>query len=148
MGKQRIAWTHEDDKKLEKMYLNTKMPTRENFKAFFPDRNKKQCVERYKNHVDPRIKEKKPLTIDQIKMITHFQQKWGNRWTEIGNELGIAPNTIKNYWHVKHRKRSLRDIDDSEDGNEKYFNHSFELPLIFKCLCQVANEELFLLEKE
>jgi len=144
MGKQRVAWTREDDEKLVKIYLRTKFPTGADFKEFFPNRHRKQCVERYNNHVETSIKEKRPLTKKQIKQILYFRKIWGNKWTKIGKEMSLAPNTIKNFWHAEKRKKSQTNVIGEDD---EYFPPcTFKTPVAFEHLCQVASEEWLFLE--
>ena len=64
-----------------------------------PGRRGKQCRERWKNHLDPRLV-KSAWTVEDDSALLAAQRRMGNRWTEIGKLLGgRGENSVKNRFH-------------------------------------------------
>jgi len=75
-------------------------------KIKFPgfNQNPKQCRERWRNHLDPRVN-KDPWTPDEELMFIEKHKIYGNKWSEIGKFLnGRNDNAVKNYFYSSVRK--------------------------------------------
>jgi len=125
---QRKFWTPEEDQILIQIYGNPNEPvSAKDFKKLLNGRCTKQCRERYVNHLDPT--KTKHLTESDKRKIDRLCLKYGNHWALIGQQLSIAPNTVKNYYHSKRKHAALlRKIKNKEQS----------LPEKFVLLCQVA----------
>lgn len=67
-------------------------------------RSPKSCRQRWNEHLNPALR-LDPLTEVEKQAIVELQQKFGNQWTVIAQELGNrSPNTVKNFWYNYHRK--------------------------------------------
>lgn len=124
---QRKFWTPEEDQILIQIYGNGGSPvSAKDFKKLLNGRCTKQCSERYINHLDPT--KSKYLTESDKRKIDRLCLKYGNHWALIGQQLSIAPNTVKNYYHSKRRHAALF----------KKAANKPSLPEKFELLCQVA----------
>ena len=81
-------------------------------------RSPKSCRQRWNEHLDPKLR-LDPLNEDEKQKIVELQQKFGNQWTTIAQELGNrSPNTVKNFWYNHHRKARGLDPSTSQSNSE------------------------------
>ena len=81
-----------------------------------PNRTRKQCRERYFNHLDPEIK-KKPWTDEEDRILIEARKEYGNRWTLIKNKLvGRTANQVKNRYFSKFAEEE--ELKDKAGGND------------------------------
>ncbi|CEG41760.1 transcriptional activator myb-like [Plasmopara halstedii] len=72
-----------------------------------PGRIGKQCRERWCNHLDSRIR-KGQWTAEEDDMVFRWQQKLGNKWSEIAKLLpGRTENAVKNRYNSAARRKWL-----------------------------------------
>ncbi|EDR29448.1 hypothetical protein, conserved [Entamoeba dispar SAW760] len=79
-----------------------------------PNRTRKQCRERYCNHLDPDII-KVPWTEKEDQILKEAKALYGNRWTLIKMKLpGRTANQVKNRYFAK-----FSDVDEKEKREPK-----------------------------
>jgi len=83
----RRKWTPKEDKILKKIGPNKESIVYQTIL----DRNKKECAERYNNHLSDKIKT--PLSLFEIKRLPQLLNIMGTRWTKIG-ELILLPEPL------------------------------------------------------
>ncbi|ELP91931.1 hypothetical protein EIN_399710 [Entamoeba invadens IP1] len=83
-----------------------------------PSRTRKQCRERYCNHLDPEII-KKPWTTTEDQILKEAKDVYGNRWTLIKTKLpGRTANQVKNRYFAK-----FSDVKEKPKINELNFRN-------------------------
>jgi hypothetical protein len=113
----RGSWTKEEDDKLIEIIecqgpkrwsvIASKLGCR-NGKVNFLIK-KKQCRERYLNHLDPKIN-KEHWTEEEDRIIVTKHKMYGNQWSKICDKLkGRTPNSIKNRWNSTLSKRTEKE---------------------------------------
>ncbi|ELP87284.1 transcription factor MYB75, putative [Entamoeba invadens IP1] len=81
-----------------------------------PGRTRKQCRERYLNHLDENVQKTAAWSKEEDSLILKKQEELGNRWTEISKFLpGRAANTVKNRFFsylskLKEKRRSPSNV--------------------------------------
>ena len=102
-----ICWTIEEDKRLldavqcfgEKRWVDVAKAV--------GTRSRKQCRERFVNHISPKIV-KKPWTEEEDKIILSSYLIVGNKWSEIGRKLnGRTARSVRNRYRTLVAKQSL-----------------------------------------
>lgn len=94
------AWTKEEDKLVLKyVAMYGKHKWAEVAKGV-PGRDRKQCRERYLNHLFPEVR-KEAWTKDEDAAIVRLHGIYGNAWADIARCLcnGRSPNAVKNRWY-------------------------------------------------
>uniref|UniRef100_A0ACD5W1S0 Uncharacterized protein n=1 Tax=Avena sativa TaxID=4498 RepID=A0ACD5W1S0_AVESA len=105
----KAAWTPEEDEALTEAVRNHGHEHRKwaTIARRLPGRTGKQCRERWINHVDPGIQQKKMWTEEEDRELIAAHQCCGNRWSAIARKLsGRSENSVKNHWNAT--KRSLK----------------------------------------
>eukprot|EP00477_Mikrocytos_mackini_P000771 GAHX01000827.1.p1 GENE.GAHX01000827.1~~GAHX01000827.1.p1 ORF type:complete len:319 (+),score=50.58 GAHX01000827.1:373-1329(+) len=113
--KGKSLWTPDEDTVLQTMIGNT---TNINWKkvAFaLPNRNSKQCRERWKNHVDPKINNSS-LTEIEKSLILSLQSKIGNKWSIIAVKLkNRTENMVKNFYYLHKRRMKKKEVSNVQE---------------------------------
>ena len=84
--------------------------------SLMPERDSKQCRDRWLNHLDPALSKhaNSPWTVDEDRKLIMFIKKHGTRWRLM--QLTILPNrselTIKNRWNSSMKRRYTRYLSD------------------------------------
>ncbi|KAJ3443768.1 myb-like DNA-binding domain containing protein [Anaeramoeba flamelloides] len=110
-------WNKKEDKKLKKYYkqFGTDWST---IAKKIRHRTSKQCRERYKNVLDPKI-QKTPWTEEEDEIIIKNYLELGSKWSKIMKHLpGRSDNQIKNRFNCRLKKR-LNDFRNNKDYQPK-----------------------------
>lgn len=95
-------WKHEEDELLKKAIEEFGTKRWHLIAERVPNRTRKQCRERYCNHLDPDIV-KKPWTAEEDEILKNGRAQYGNKWAVIKCLLpGRTANQIKNRYFSKH----------------------------------------------
>mmetsp|Transcript_26593 Transcript_26593/g.39515 ORF Transcript_26593/g.39515 Transcript_26593/m.39515 type:complete len:223 (+) Transcript_26593:120-788(+) len=80
-------WTPTEDKKLKTIVMNGSTPINWNdVVRHFPNRSRKQCRERWLEYLNPDI-DNSEFTPFEDQLILQFQEKLGNKWKEISEQM-------------------------------------------------------------
>mmetsp|Transcript_26592 Transcript_26592/g.39513 ORF Transcript_26592/g.39513 Transcript_26592/m.39513 type:complete len:444 (+) Transcript_26592:120-1451(+) len=100
-------WTPTEDKKLKTIVMNGSTPINWNdVVRHFPNRSRKQCRERWLEYLNPDI-DNSEFTPFEDQLILQFQEKLGNKWKEISEQMMEKKRTatqVKVRWHFLKRK--------------------------------------------
>jgi hypothetical protein len=97
--KTRRPWTSEEDDLLVQLVAQHGTKNWSLICTKLKNRSRMQCRESYKTKLDPMIR-RGPWTEEEDLVIVAAQEKLGNRWTEIAQQLpGRTAQAIKNRWH-------------------------------------------------
>ncbi|KAJ6244902.1 myb-like DNA-binding domain containing protein [Anaeramoeba flamelloides] len=110
-------WNKKEDKKLKKYYkqFGTDWST---IAKKIRHRTSKQCRERYKNVLDPKI-QKTPWTEEEDEIIIKNYLELGSKWSKIMKHLpGRSDNQIKNRFNCRLKKK-LNDFCNNKDYRPK-----------------------------
>ena len=102
-----LCWSHEEDKRLlEAVKCYGEKRWVEVAKAV-GTRSRKQCRERFVNHISPRIV-KRPWTPEEDEIILKSYGIYGNKWSEIGRRLtGRTARSVRNRYRSLTSKQTL-----------------------------------------
>uniref|UniRef100_A0A7S2L1N6 Uncharacterized protein n=1 Tax=Leptocylindrus danicus TaxID=163516 RepID=A0A7S2L1N6_9STRA len=102
----KIPWTKGEDERLINLVKKHGKMDWFRISAEIPSRNRKQCRDRYTNHLETGVK-KGDWTPEEDKLIFELQKKLGNKWAIIASKMpNRTDNAIKNrFWS---RKRALQ----------------------------------------
>ncbi|KAJ6251451.1 transcription repressor myb5 [Anaeramoeba flamelloides] len=93
-------WTQEEDGLLIKYVKKFGDSQWVRLASKIPNRNSKQCRERWKNQLDPKIK-RTPWTVDEDRILIERHIEFGNKWSNLKQFLpGRSANNIKNRWNA------------------------------------------------
>jgi hypothetical protein len=99
----RKRWDIEEDAKLVSL-INEHGTKWRTISTQIPERNSRQCRERWHNYLAPGIKKEK-LSQEEVKKVYKLQKILGHQWTAIAKQLpGRTASQIKNYWYAENRK--------------------------------------------
>ena len=104
-----LHWTDEEDQKL--IELHEHYSQQESSKGLWtlvsnnlPERNPKQCRERYINHLQPGL-DKSPLSVKEWELLDELHGIYGNQWSHIAMHFpSRMANHIKNQWNTRLRR--------------------------------------------
>jgi myb proto-oncogene protein len=78
-------------------------------RSILPNRTTKQCRERWRNRLDPRVV-KSQWTPQEDQIISELHSQWGNNWSRIAMLLpGRTDDAVKNRWNGSIVKKAVRD---------------------------------------
>ncbi|KAL7713093.1 Transcription factor MYB23 [Entamoeba marina] len=98
------SWTQQEDLFLEKAVEIYGARNWRLIAEMVPNRTRKQCRERYCNHLDPSIN-KTIWTSEEDAILAELHQQVGNKWSYIKKYLpGRTANTIKNRFGYEFQK--------------------------------------------
>ena len=98
------TWTQKDDDLLEEAVRIHGACHWRLIAEMVPGRTRKQCRERYCNHLDPRIN-KKSWSPEEDELLLRLHNQLGNKWSLIKTYLpGRTANSIKNRYTSKIKK--------------------------------------------
>ncbi|KAJ3438748.1 transcription factor myb77 [Anaeramoeba flamelloides] len=86
-----------------------------------PGRSPKQCRERWRNQLNPKITQKK-FTQEERELLIAKQSEYGNKWTFLSQFFeGRTGNQLKNYWHsnIKKGKQHKRTLAPKKTQNKR-----------------------------
>ena len=102
-----ISWTREEDQKLLEGVKTFGEKRWVEIAKFVGTRSRKQCRERFVNHISPKIV-KKPWTPEEDKIILNSFHIYGNKWSEIGRKLnGRTARSVRNRYRSLIAKQSM-----------------------------------------
>ncbi|KAJ3435396.1 snRNA-activating protein complex subunit [Anaeramoeba flamelloides] len=98
------AWDKIEDEFLLSALNNLGLNSWGYVSSLVPGRSSKQCRERWRNQLNPKITQKK-FTQEERELLIEKQSEYGNKWTFLGQFFeGRTGNQLKNYWHSKIKK--------------------------------------------
>ena len=101
------TWTQKDDDLLEHAVKIHGACHWRLIAEMVPGRTRKQCRERYCNHLDPKIN-KKSWSPEEDKILLQLHSQFGNRWSLIKTYLpGRTANSIKNRYTSRIKKTTI-----------------------------------------
>ncbi|KAJ3441324.1 snRNA-activating protein complex subunit [Anaeramoeba flamelloides] len=105
-------WSDDEDKRLTQMVAKYGSSSWSKIANSIPNRSSKQCRERWKNQLDPKIK-REPWSKEEDQILTDLFQKLGPKWSQMRNQLpGRPDNQIKNRWNST-LKRKIEEKDNT-----------------------------------
>lgn len=102
------SWTREEDEIIAKFVAENGDKDWARLALLLNGRTGKQCRERFKNHLDPKV-QKTAWTEEEDRRLIDLHNKLGNQWTLISSYFeGRSDNCIKNRWNSTLKKRIER----------------------------------------
>ncbi|KAL7717276.1 R2r3-MYB transcription factor [Entamoeba marina] len=100
------SWTQREDDLLEKAVEKYGVGQWKIISENVPNRSRKQCRERYCNHLDPFIN-KEPWTTEEDELLIQLHKQFGNKWSFMKTYFqGRTANTIKNRYTKKFQTKN------------------------------------------
>lgn len=112
-------WTAEEDGVLRKAVSDHGTGNWSVVAAVMPDRNGKQCRERWSGMLDPNLATAK-WTHDEDNLLVKLHEKYGNQWARISPHLpGRSRVSLRNRWswHVRHNEKNNREAMETPAAN-------------------------------
>ena len=102
------VWTSEEDRQLRQAVDEYGSQDWTVISASVPGRSRKQCRERWHNHLSPEVKND-PWTQAEDQQLFALQAQHGKQWARIATELpGRSANAVKNRWYGSHSRQKNR----------------------------------------
>lgn len=102
------SWTREEDQQIIDFVEKNGDKDWAKLALLLKGRTGKQCRERFKNHLDPKLDHSEWTPEDDQKLI-QLHEQLGNSWTKIAMHFeGRTDNSIKNRWNSTLKKRIER----------------------------------------
>lgn len=118
-GSMRHKFSKEEDEKLKKIVLQHGEGNWSTIATFMTNRTARQCRERYKNYLSPRIKNE-PWTHDEEKILEQKYAEFGPKWAKIALFFESRSDVnVKNHWSAMVKRRNKEHIANIEN-NEIY----------------------------
>mmetsp|Transcript_15097 Transcript_15097/g.23438 ORF Transcript_15097/g.23438 Transcript_15097/m.23438 type:complete len:478 (+) Transcript_15097:360-1793(+) len=120
----KIPWTKEEDESLINLVKKHGKMDWFRISAEIPSRNRKQCRDRYTNHLETGVK-KGDWTPEEDSLIFELQKKLGNKWAIIASKMpNRTDNAIKNrFWSHKRalqrKAKKEKTIADLKEASRK-----------------------------
>ncbi|KAH0787082.1 Myb-like DNA-binding domain containing protein [Histomonas meleagridis] len=105
------SWTRQEDEIIIQYVKENGVKNWRNLCTLLPGRIGKQCRERWRNHLDPKINHS-AWTEEEDNRLIELHKQYGNHWVQISNLMvNRSDNAIKNRWNSTLKKRSNLDIE-------------------------------------
>jgi len=102
------SWTREEDQVIIDFVSVNGEKDWAKLALMLPSRIGKQCRERWKNHLDPKVI-RKEWTQEEDELLIQLHQEYGNSWRKISLHFsGRTDNCVKNRWNSTLKKRIER----------------------------------------
>lgn len=102
------SWTREEDETILHFIQENGQRDWSKLAMLLPGRTGKQCRERFKNHLDPKVHSSK-WTEEEDQLLIDLHAQYGNAWTKLTTFFnGRTDNCLKNRWNSTLKKRLER----------------------------------------
>jgi len=140
--KKKENWYHDEDQQLLALIAKHGPKNWSKIASHFPNRQGKQCRERWHNHLNPHINKTK-WTIQEERTLLRAYLKYNSRWAIIARFLpGRTDNCIKNHYNST-IKRKLRMKELSTDMTPLVSDHRHTSSGTYDSDPETAHEQSF-----
>lgn len=110
------AWSPEEDERLVEAVGVLGEGHWSKIAARVGTRNGKQCRERWRNQLNPRV-DKRPWSPEEDAVVVGMVREMGQRWSEIARRLpGRSENAVKNRWNARLGAPAVAERNKSPPG--------------------------------